>query len=75
MYRVDRRHRPVAAENVRYAFPNLDEPGVDRLARASYMHLTTVLVEMMRIPRVFHPGNIHRRWKSQPTTRKYRQAA
>jgi KDO2-lipid IV(A) lauroyltransferase len=58
MYRVDHRHRLVAAENVRYAFPNLDEPGVDRLVRASYMHLTTVLVEMMRIPRVFHSGTI-----------------
>jgi KDO2-lipid IV(A) lauroyltransferase len=58
MYRVDRRHRMVAEENVRYAFPNLDDRGVDRLVRASYMHLTTVLVEMMRIPRIFHPGTI-----------------
>jgi KDO2-lipid IV(A) lauroyltransferase len=58
MYRVDRRHRLVADDNVRHAFPNLDEPAVDRLVRASYTHLTTMLVEMMRMPRVLHRATV-----------------
>jgi KDO2-lipid IV(A) lauroyltransferase len=66
MYRVDRRHRLVAADNIRHAFADLDESAVDRLVRASYLHLTTMLVEMIRLPRVLrhdnveefvHPGN------------------
>ena len=47
-YRIDRRHRLIAAENVRHAFPDLDDQAVDRLVRASYLHLTTMLVEMVR---------------------------
>jgi KDO2-lipid IV(A) lauroyltransferase len=58
-YRIDRRHRLVAADNVRHAFPDLDAPAVDRLVRASYLHLTTMLVEMIRSPRVLHPGNVY----------------
>ena len=58
-YRVDRRHRLVAAENLRSAFPDLDEPAVDRLVRASYLHLTTVLVEIIRIPRVLRRHNVY----------------
>jgi KDO2-lipid IV(A) lauroyltransferase len=58
MYRVDRRHRLVAHENVRWAFPNLDAPAVVRLVRASYLHLTTMLVEMMRMRRVLHPATV-----------------
>ena len=30
-YHVDRRHRLVAADNLRHAFPDLDEVAVDRL--------------------------------------------
>src|SRR5207302_3579478 len=58
-YRVDRRHRLVAAENLRSAFPELDEPAVDRLVRASYLHLTTMLVEMIRLPRVLRRHNVY----------------
>ena len=58
-YRIDRRHRLIAAENVRHAFPDLDEPGVDQLVRASYLHLTTMLVEMIRMPRVLRPENVY----------------
>jgi KDO2-lipid IV(A) lauroyltransferase len=57
-YHVDRRHRLVAADNVRHAFGDLDEPAVDRLVRASYLHLSTMLVEMIRLPRVLHPNNV-----------------
>ncbi len=58
-YRVDRRHRLVAADNLRHAFPDLDEPAVDRLVRASYLHLTTMLVEMIRLPRMLHAHNLY----------------
>jgi KDO2-lipid IV(A) lauroyltransferase len=52
-YRVDRRHREVAADNLRHAFPEMDEPAIDRLVRASYRHCFTVAMEMMFLPRKF----------------------
>jgi KDO2-lipid IV(A) lauroyltransferase len=58
-YRFDRRHRLVAADNIRHAFPNLDDAGVDRLVRASYLHLTTMIVEMIRLPRVLRRSNLY----------------
>jgi KDO2-lipid IV(A) lauroyltransferase len=57
-YRLDRRHRLVAADNVRHAFPRLDERAVDRLVRASYLHLATMLVEIIRLPRALRPDNL-----------------
>jgi KDO2-lipid IV(A) lauroyltransferase len=58
-HRVDRRHRLVAADNLRQAFPDLDEASVDRLVRASYLHLATVLIEMIRLPRVLNHATLH----------------
>jgi KDO2-lipid IV(A) lauroyltransferase len=58
-YRLDRRHRLVAADNIRQAFPHLDEAAVDRMVRASYLHLTTMVIEMIRLPRVLHPHNVY----------------
>jgi KDO2-lipid IV(A) lauroyltransferase len=58
-YRIDRRHRLIAADNVRRAFPDLDEQAVDRLVRASYCHLTTMIVEMIRLPRSIRRETIH----------------
>lgn len=58
-YRIDRRHRQVAQDNVRHAFPNLDEAWADRLVRASYLHLTTMLVEVIRVPRVLRGSNLN----------------
>src|SRR4051812_10780738 len=55
-HRLDRRHRAVAADNLRHAFPDLDEQGIDRLVRASYLHLATMLVEIIRLPRTLRPG-------------------
>jgi KDO2-lipid IV(A) lauroyltransferase len=59
MYQVDRRHRLIAADNVRRAFPDLDEPGIDRLVRAGYLHLTTMMIEMIRLPRVLNRHNLY----------------
>ncbi|MBX9582173.1 MAG: hypothetical protein K2X87_17855 [Gemmataceae bacterium] len=55
-YRLDRRHRAVAADNLRHAFPGLDPPAVDRLVRACYRHFARVAVEMVLLPRKLHVG-------------------
>lgn len=55
-YRVDRRHREVAADNLRHAFPDLTPPAVDRLVRATYRHFARVAVEMVLLPRKLHVG-------------------
>jgi KDO2-lipid IV(A) lauroyltransferase len=57
-FRLDRRHRLVAIDNVRQAFGHLDAPAVDALVRASYVHFCTMLVEMMRLPRLLHRHNV-----------------
>jgi KDO2-lipid IV(A) lauroyltransferase len=59
-YRVDRRHRLVADENLRHAFPHLDDRRRDRLVRAVYRHFCRVLVEIVHLPRCLHPTNWHR---------------
>ena len=56
-YRVDKRHRLVAADNIRHAFPELDEPGVDRLVRGCYRHFCALLVEIVLLPRKFRAAN------------------
>src|SRR5688500_1870512 len=53
-WRLDRRHRTVAQENLRLAFPDLGYAAVRDLARAGYDHLATTLVETVRLPRVLH---------------------
>ncbi len=58
-HRIDRRHRLVAADNIRHAFPDLDEPAVERLVRATYLHLALMVVEMMRLPHILNRANLH----------------
>ncbi|MDB5307409.1 MAG: Phosphatidylinositol mannoside acyltransferase [Gemmataceae bacterium] len=55
-YKIDKRHRQVAAENIRFAFPDLaaDPARVDRLVRATYRHFLLVAVEMVLLPRKLH---------------------
>jgi KDO2-lipid IV(A) lauroyltransferase len=59
VYHVDKRHRAVAAENLRLAFPDLaDKPAkVDRLVRGCYRHFTRMLVEIILMPRKLRVGN------------------
>jgi KDO2-lipid IV(A) lauroyltransferase len=59
-YRVDRRHRLVADENLERAFPSLDPASRDQLVRKVYLHFCRLLVEMVMIPRKFHPNNWRR---------------
>jgi KDO2-lipid IV(A) lauroyltransferase len=58
-YHANRRHRLVALDNLRHAFGDLGPAALDRLVRASYLHLTTMMVEMIRLPRVLHKHNVY----------------
>jgi KDO2-lipid IV(A) lauroyltransferase len=60
-YRADRRHREVAKENLRHAFPGrYQEAELDRLIRAVYLHFCTMLTEIILLPRKMHPCNWRR---------------
>ena len=59
-YRVDRRHRLVAFDNLRHAFPDLKEPAADRLVRAVYRHFCTLLIDIIHAPRRLHRNNWRR---------------
>jgi KDO2-lipid IV(A) lauroyltransferase len=59
-YRLDRRHRQVAIENVRLAFPGEMTPEqVDRLVRKVYEHFCRMVIELAHFPRRMHVNN----WK------------
>lgn len=51
IYRVDRRHRQVAADNIRHAFPDLTPAAHDKLVRGCYRHFVRLVVEIARLPR------------------------
>src|SRR5262249_11899345 len=58
LYKVDRRHRLVADENLRHAFgKQLDDRQRDALVRAVYVHFCTMLVEIIQFPRRVHVNN------------------
>ena len=52
-YRVDRRHRKVAAENLAHAFPAIanNPAAIDRLVWGCYRHLAMLLIEIILLPR------------------------
>ena len=57
-YRVDRRHREVAFDNLRQAFPgSYSEGQLETLVRGVYRHFATVAVEMLHLPRKLHTHN------------------
>ncbi|MBX9624675.1 MAG: hypothetical protein K2X82_12780 [Gemmataceae bacterium] len=68
-HRVDKRHRAVAADNLRHAFPDLGPAAVDRLVRACYRHFARVAVEMVLLPRKLHVGCWRRYADLYPMTR------
>jgi KDO2-lipid IV(A) lauroyltransferase len=60
-YHVDRRHRLVALDNLRHAFPGrYSEAELDALVRATYRHFAHLLVEITLTPRKLHVTN----WKA-----------
>ena len=59
-YRVDRRHRLVALENLERAFPGrYSQAEREELVRGVYRHFCTLLVEIVHLPRRLHLSN----WK------------
>lgn len=55
-YRLDRRHRLVALENLRHALgAGTTEADRDRIVRGVYRHFFRTIVEMLHIPRKLHP--------------------
>lgn len=68
-YRINKRHREVARDNLRHAFPELcgDPVECDRLVRACYTHFCTMAVELAIISRRMHLHN----WRSFGTPRHF----
>jgi Kdo2-lipid IVA lauroyltransferase/acyltransferase len=57
-YRFDCRHREVALDNLRLAYPGrYSEADLQRMARAVYHHFCGVLVEIIHLPRRLHSSN------------------
>lgn len=59
-WRFHGRSRRVAEENLRHAFPQLPAARIEQLVRATYQHLVTLLIEIIRLPRVLHAANVAR---------------
>lgn len=62
-YRVDKRHRTVAAENLRFAFPERSPKEIDKLVRGCYRHFCTLLIEIILLPRKLRVHN----WRQYAT--------
>jgi KDO2-lipid IV(A) lauroyltransferase len=61
IYRLDARHRAVALENLRHAFPGrFTEEELHRQVRAVYRHFCTLLIDIIHTPRRLHPNNWRR---------------
>jgi KDO2-lipid IV(A) lauroyltransferase len=57
-YHIDRRHRRVAEDNLRHAFPGrFTEAELDRMVRAVYRHFCVLFTEIVLIPRKLHVNN------------------
>ena len=58
VYKVNKRHRVVAAENLQKSFPGqYTDEQIDILVRRVYEHFCTILIEIMHMPRRFHLHN------------------
>ena len=57
-YKIDKRHRLVAVENLQKAFPGrYTAAEIDAIVRRVYVHFCTLLIEIMHMPRRFHLHN------------------
>lgn len=61
-YHLNRRHREVARDNLRQAFPELagDPRKLDATVRAVYLHFCTLLIDIMHTPRRLNVYNWRR---------------
>src|SRR6516162_7751524 len=61
VYKVDKRHRQVAIENLQNAFPGqYTQAQIDRIVRGVAQHFSKTLIEMMHMPRRYHLHNYKR---------------
>jgi KDO2-lipid IV(A) lauroyltransferase len=64
---VDRRHRVIALDNLRKAFPHrYSEQQLNQLVLASYCHFFTLMVEISQLPRKMHRHNTKRYFDMGP---------
>jgi KDO2-lipid IV(A) lauroyltransferase len=55
VYKIDKRHRDVAMENLRHAFGDeYTEEQRDEIVRGVYRHFLRMVMEMLHIPRMLH---------------------
>src|SRR5262245_54736876 len=60
-YGIDHRHRLVALDNLRQAFPgSYSASELDTLVRRVYQHFCNLLMEIVLLPRKLHVGNWRR---------------
>ena len=61
-YRIDKRHREVARDNLRHALPDrcADPVECDRIVRACFRHFCTMAIEIVWLPRRMHLHNWRR---------------
>lgn len=60
-YKIDKRHRLVAIENLHRSFPGqLSDAEVDARVRGVYRHFCTLLIEIIHLPRRCHLHNYKR---------------
>jgi KDO2-lipid IV(A) lauroyltransferase len=56
-YRLDKRHRQVAIENLQKAFPEYTDAQIDVVVRGVYRHFCGMLIEIVHLPRRYHLHN------------------
>jgi KDO2-lipid IV(A) lauroyltransferase len=59
-YRIDKRHREVARDNLRHAFPGQPPEPADHMVRDVYRHFLGLLADIMQTPRRLNPNNWRR---------------
>ncbi len=60
-YKIDKRHRLVATENLQQAFPGqFSDAQIDTMVRGVYRHFCTLLIEIAHMPRRYHLHNYKR---------------
>ena len=61
VYQVDKRHRKVAIENLQKAFADQhSDQQLDAMVRNVYLHVCTMLIEIIHMPRRYHLHNYKR---------------
>lgn len=60
LYRLDKRHRKIAIENLRASFPDLPQAKIEWMARESFRHMIQIGVEVLCMPRLINFDSFER---------------